>query len=431
MNEKLAPTPFPAVSLQPAAEPVSVPHWLSSTAVAASAVADRFGPIDADAARALVLAQSGSFLHTHHGSIAPVVTLEGRRVVSFSTANYLGLATHPDVIGCARAALAQYGTSMCVGRLSDQSGVQLQLERALAAHLGAPAACVVASGYVANLAVFGHLFGSRDIVVHDRQMHASLLDGWRLSRARRHSFAHNDVHALATVLAKFRGRAGRAVIAVEGLYSVDGDIADLPGLIRVARAHDCLLAIDESHSLGVLGATGGGIAEHWGARPDEVDLRTGSLGKSLAASAGFFAGSAAAVQMLQLTAPTVALSTGAAIPSMAAALGSLAVLQQEPERLVRLRTIARAFRTVCKRLGRIPMGGDDSPIVSFPVGDETLALRLSQRLLEDGMAATPFVFPAVGRGRACLRFMLTSEHSIEQVTQAAEALDRVLRDLGR
>src|SRR5262249_6415320 len=152
----------------------------------------------------------------------------------FSTANYLGLAAHPEVVGAAQAALALYGTSMCVGRMSDQAQLQLDLEGALAAHVGAQAACIVASGYVANLAGFSGLFGAGDLIVHDRRMHASAIDGWRLSRARRHSFPHNDLAALSSLLTRVRARSRRAVVAVEGLYSVDGDIADLPRLVAIA-----------------------------------------------------------------------------------------------------------------------------------------------------------------------------------------------------
>ncbi len=235
--------------------------------------------------------------------------------------------------------------------VSGERPVHGELERALAAHYGVDAALAFVSGHATNVTVLGHLMGPRDLILHDAAIHNSCAEGARLSGAKRIAFAHNDWHAAEKELAAARRGARRALIVIEGHYSMDGDIPDLPRFVGMARRHDAWLMVDEAHGMGVVGATGHGIHEYWGVDPREIDIWMGTLSKTLSGCGGYVAGNADLVAWLKHSAPGFVYSVGMAPALAAAALESLRILAAEPERVARLQANASLFLALAREAG--------------------------------------------------------------------------------
>lgn len=357
------------------------------------------------------------------------IDVDGRALLNFSGYNYLGLSGHPEVSAAAKAAIDRYGTSASASRLaSGETLLHGELEAALAALLGTEACLVFVSGYGTNVTTIGHLFGPNDVVLHDALAHSSVLVGAQLSGARRIPFPHNDAVALERLLSAERARHERALVVVEGVYSMDGDIAPLDRLVDVKRRYDALLMVDEAHSLGVLGARGRGAGEHFGLAAGDVDIWMGTLSKTLAAAGGYIAGTSALVDVLRYSAPGYVYSVGLSPADTAAALAALRVLEREPERVARLRSAADAFRTSAREHG-IDTGAGSSAVVPAIVGDSITALRLADALLAAGICVHPVFAPAVEEGRARLRFFITALHDPGEVSAAAATVATHLRAL--
>ena len=246
------------------------------------------------------------FFRVHQGVAGATTQIDGRSYVNFASYNYLGLTGHPRVNRAAQEAIDHYGTSASASRLvAGERPVQRRLEEALAELYGVDDCLVFVSGHATNVSTIGHLFGPKDLIVHDSLIHNSILEGARLSGATRRSFPHNDLQALDALLGEIRGRFERVLIVVEGLYSMDGDTADLPKLVTIKRRHKAFLMVDEAHSLGVLGETGRGLHEHHGIDGREVDIWMGTLSKTLASCGGFIAGSAALIENYAMARPAL------------------------------------------------------------------------------------------------------------------------------
>ena len=242
-------------------------------------------------------------------------------MVSFTSFDYLGLAGHPDVIRAAKEAIDRFGTSGSASRMvGGNTTIHDALDEELAAFLGAERATVFPCGYGTNASVFAHLFGEGDLILYDELSHNSIVQGATASAAARRSFRHNDYDQLDALLRDIRGRYRRVVVAVEGVYSMDGDYPDLPRFIEVKRRHDALLYVDEAHSVGTMGPGGRGICEHFGVDPAAGDLWMGTISKALGSGGGYLAGSARLVDYLGLTTPAFVFSTSSSPPNAAAAL---------------------------------------------------------------------------------------------------------------
>lgn len=366
----------------------------------------------------------------HEGGITDTTVVDGRELLSFSSYNYLGLATHPEVTGAATAAIARYGTSVSASRLlSGNRPLHLELEAELAARLGCEDALTLANGHATNVTVIGHLVGPGDLVVHDSLSHDSILQGCRLSGATRRPFPHNDAAALDALLSQVRHQYRRVLIVVEGVYSMDGDIADLPALVEVKRRHGALLMVDEAHSIGTIGATGSGIGEYHAVERAAVDLWAGTLSKALASCGGYVAGSAAVVEYLRYTAPGFVFSAGTTPPDAAASLAALRLLRAEPQRVARLGENAALFARLARDAGVDTGHSHDTPIVPCIVGDSQRTLRLAEDLFREGISVNPILYPAVPEEMARLRFFVTSAHTPDQIRRAVSALERALRHL--
>lgn len=356
------------------------------------------------------------FFRAHEGIAGATSVIGGREVINFGSYNYLGLNGDPRVIAAAQAAIARHGVSASASRMvSGERPVHAELEAAIAAHYGVDAALAFVSGHATNVTVLGHLMGQRDLILHDGAIHNSCAEGARLSGARRIAFPHNDWRAAERELAAARRGARRALIVIEGHYSMDGDIPDLPRFIEMARRHDAWLMVDEAHGLGVLGPTGRGIHEHWGVDAREVDIWMGTLSKTLSGCGGTIAGNAELIAWLRHSVPGFVYSVGMAPALAAAALESLRILHAEPERVARLQANAALFLRLARQAGLDTGTSAGFAIVPVIVGSSVGAARLSQALFERAINVQPILFPAVPESSARLRFFLSSEHTQAQI----------------
>jgi 8-amino-7-oxononanoate synthase len=356
------------------------------------------------------------------------VQVQGRSRLMLSCYDYLGLASHPAVEEAAIAAVRSFGTGTGgVRMLTGTTALHHDLEREVAAFKGVEAALTFGSGYLANLAVVAALFGPRDRVLLDARAHRSLHDACILARVPVTTFHHNDVAAIEDALRRAPGR--RTLIVVDGLYSMDGDICPLPELVQLKRRYEAFLLVDEAHSLGVLGATGRGVHEHFGIAADAVDIWTGSLSKAIPANGGFIAGRRDLIVYLQHAAAPFWFSAALLPAAVGAALESLRVVQREPERLETLRRNTDALRDGLRARG-YDTGDSASAIVPVLVGEEVAAWELARRLFDEGVLASAVVHPAVPRGAARLRLCATAGQSAADLDEALEAFARVGRNGG-
>ena len=370
------------------------------------------------------------FYRVHEMRAGNTTRIAGREVINFSSYDYLGLNQDPRVGEAAKRAIDDFGTSVSASRLvGGERPVHGELEEAIAAMLGVPASVCFVSGVVANMTTLATLVGARDLVVHDALIHNSVLQGIRLSGAHRVAFPHNDWEALDRILAERRSRYERVIVTVEGLYSMDGDVPDLPRFIEVKRRHGAFLMVDEAHSIGVLGETGKGIGEHFGADPSEVDIWMGTLSKTLSGCGGYIAGERALTDLLRYTAPGLVFSVGLSPALAAASLESLRLMQREPERVRTLRERSRLFHALARQRG-IPLGDSAGfAVIPVVVGDSLKTLRLAETLLERGVHVPPAIPPGVEPARSRLRFFVNATHSEEQIRRAVDALAEGLREL--
>ncbi|WP_407841213.1 aminotransferase class I/II-fold pyridoxal phosphate-dependent enzyme [Streptomyces sp. DSM 116496] len=394
---------------------------------------DRFPEVAAHGERIGMLAGLGlanPYFLVHEGGMTDTTVVGGRELVSFSSYNYLGMATDPEVKAAAKEAVERYGTSVSASRLlSGSRPLHLELEAELADLLGCESALTLANGHATNVTVIGHLVGPGDLVLHDSLAHDSILQGCKLSGATRRPFPHDDSAALDSVLGQVRHQYRRVLIVIEGVYSMDGDIADLPALVEVKRRHGALLMIDEAHSIGTIGTTGRGIGEYHGIERSDVDLWSGTLSKALASCGGYVAGSRAVVEYLRYTAPGFVYSAGMTPADTAASLAALRLLRTEPKRVTRLAYNASLFVRLAREAGIDVGDSHDTPVVPCIVGDSLKTLQLAEALFRQGISVNPILYPAVPEEMARLRFFVTCDHTPDQIRQAVTALERELRAL--
>ena len=365
------------------------------------------------------------FYRCHDARAGAETEIEGRRYINFASYDYLGLNRHPAVEEAAKAAIERFGTSVSASRIvAGERPLHRALETALADFYGVEAAVAFVSGHATNVSTIGTLMTPDDLIVYDDLSHNSVLVGTKLSRATAMAFRHNDLDALDGMLREHRHLHKRALIVVEGLYSMDGDVADLPRLVKLKEKYGAWLMVDEAHSLGVLGAKGRGAAEHFGIDPNLVDIWMGTLSKTLAACGGYIAGKQELIDVLRYQAPGLVYSVGLSPPLAAAASAALAVLKAEPERVARVQANGKLFLSLAKAAGLDTATSEGHAIVSVIVGDLINAGRLAERLLIRGLNVLPIIYPAVPLKAARFRFFITSEHTPAQVRAAV----RVMRE---
>ena len=363
------------------------------------------------------------FFRAHDGIAGAHSVIEGRACLNFSSSDYLGLNGDARIHRAVAEATARYGVSASASRMvSGERPVHGALEAALAAHYRQDAALAFVSGHATNVTVIGHLLGPRDVVLHDAAIHNSCLEGARLSGARRIAFAHNDVDAAERELTAARRGARRALILIEGHYSMDGDTPDLARFAAMARRHDAWLMVDEAHGLGVLGATGAGIFEQTGVDPREVDIWMGTLSKTLCGCGGFIAGNRDLVDWLRYSAPGFVYSVGMPPPLAAASAEALRILHAEPERVTRLQANATLFRDALRARGFDTGTSAGAAIIPLITGSSIGAARLSAALFARAINVQPILFPAVAESSARLRFFLSADHTPSELRTAAATI---------
>jgi 8-amino-7-oxononanoate synthase len=349
--------------------------------------------------------------------------IAGREVVSFTSFDYLGMASAPAVRAAAKQAIDQLGTSASASRLvGGNHAIVSQLDDELARFLGTEAATVFPSGYGTNASVLGHLFGLEDLILYDELAHNSIVQGTLLSKAERRPFPHNDFEFLDKLLRDVRGAHRRVCVAIEGLYSMDGDFPNLPRFIEVTRRHRGLLYVDEAHSLGVLGATGRGICEHFGVDPADGDLWMGTISKALGSTGGYLAGREILIQYLKYTTPAFVFATGVSPANAAAALAALRLLQVEPDRVARLQDRAGLFLKLADDCGLNTGNSKDTPVIPIILGDSLRCIRMASALYDQGIDVQPILYPAVPESQSRLRFFITAEHTEEQICRTMQLL---------
>jgi 8-amino-7-oxononanoate synthase len=370
------------------------------------------------------------YFDLHEGVVTNRTVIAGRSYINYTGYNYLGMSGDPAVSQAAREAIDQYGTSVSASRIvSGERPVHRELERTLAGLIGAEDCLVFVSGHATNVTVIGHLFGPRDLILHDALIHNSAVQGSLLSGARRVAFPHNDWQYVDRLLETQRRAHERVLILVEGVYSMDGDIPDVPRFIDIKNRHRALLMIDEAHSMGVIGAHGLGVREYYGVAPGDVDVWMGTLSKTFASCGGYIAGSGALVEYLKYTVPGFLYSVGMSPSNAAAALAAARLLQEEPERVARLQARGRLFLDLAKRAGLNTGASKHTAVVPVITGDSLKSLRLAQRLFDRGINVQPILYPAVEEHAARLRFFLTCLHTEEEIRFTVEAITEALKRL--
>jgi glycine C-acetyltransferase len=373
-------------------------------------------------------------LRVMSGAQEPRTTMDGRPVISLSSNNYLGLATHPRLIQAALEAVRELGAgSGAVRTIAGTMAVHEQLEERLAAFKHVEAVLTFQSGFTANSGVIPTITTEADLIVSDELNHASIIDGVRLSKASRAVFPHKDVDGLDRVLREARDKGGpkgaylHVLVITDGVFSMDGDIAPLPGICEVAERYEAAVMVDDAHASGVLGKNGRGTIDHFGLH-GRVDIQVGTLSKAIGVLGGYVAGRQHLRDYLIQRSRPFLFSTSHPPAVAAACIAAVDVLEQEPERIDRLWERTRMFKSGLERLG-FNTGISETPITPVIVGESAVAGRMSERLFELGVFAQAVVYPTVALDKARIRTIVTSEHTTDELRQCLDAFETVGREL--
>ncbi|ACK50318.1 8-amino-7-oxononanoate synthase [Methylocella silvestris BL2] len=388
----------------------------------------KFNSLEDHATRRFRLAGK-AYLESGDPFFAPIDSLRqeaaasGRRFTSFANYDYLGLSTHPAVKSAAAAALDTFGVGALASRLvGGQRSLHHILEDDIAKFIGAESAVTLVSGYLANVTTISHLLGSRDALFIDELSHNSIVSGAKSAVAETIMFRHNDFDHLDFLLRERRDRYRNVMIVVEGLYSMDGDIADLPRLVEIKEQHNAWLMIDEAHSLGVLGEEGRGLCEHCGVDPKRVDLMVGTLSKALASCGGFIAGKSAVIDWMRYTLPGFVYSVGLSPVISAAAAAALRLMQEEHWRIERLRANAELFVTLAHEAGLDTGPAIGRGVVPILFADSLETLDASRHLMENGFYVPPIIQIGVPKDQPRLRFFISASHTQEEIKAVIDLL---------
>jgi 8-amino-7-oxononanoate synthase len=379
------------------------------------------------AARELQHAGLYPFFRIIESAQDPEVIINGKKMIMVGSNNYLGLTNHPKVKEAAIAAIKKYGSGCAGSRfLNGTLDIHVQLEKKLAEFTGREEALIFSTGFQVNLGVISALVCKDDIVIIDKMDHASIVDGCRLSYGEVKRFRHNDMADFERVLSENNGR-GKLVV-VDGVFSMEGDIIDLPAVAKLTKKYGARLMVDDAHGIGVLGKTGRGTVEHFGLEK-EVDLVMGTYSKSLASIGGFIAGDSDVVHYIKHMARALIFSASPPPASVAAVSAAIDIINSEPERLERLWHNTRKMLKGLKDLG-FKVGPSETPIIPVLVGADEMAFRMSVDLQEEGVFANVAVSPAVPPGKALIRTSYMATHTDAQLDKVLTAFKKVGRALG-
>ena len=357
----------------------------------------------------------------------PEVIVEGRRMIMLGSNNYLGLTSHPKVKEAAIAAIRKYGSGCAGSRfLNGTLDIHVKLEEKLASFFRKEASLTFSTGYQTNLGIISSLAGKDDVLVIDKLDHASIIDACRLSFADIKKFKHNDIGSLEFVL-KECGDRGKLVV-VDGVYSMEGDIAPLPGIVKICKSHGARIMVDDAHGVGVLGKTGRGTAEHFGLE-QEVDIIMGTYSKSLASIGGFVAASEEVIHYMKHTSRPLIFSASPPPASVAAVIAALDIIDQEPERREQLWKNTRKMLQGFRDLG-FNTGVSETPIIPLLLGEMDRAFMMWKTLSDDGVFVNPVVPPATTQGRCLIRTSYMASHTDAMLDQVLETIGKAGKKLG-
>jgi glycine C-acetyltransferase len=361
-------------------------------------------------------------------SVGAWVTIEAKRVLNMCSNNYLGFANDPRLCDAAKRAIDQFGVGPgAVRSIAGTMSLHVELEERIARFKGTEAALSVQSGLNTNLAVIPLLMEKEDILFTDELNHASIIDGVRLTKAQRAIYPHRDVDGLAKLLEENKGIAKKLIIT-DGVFSMDGDLAPLPGIVDVAEQYGAMVMVDDAHGEGVLGRNGRGIVDHFHLH-GRVDVECGTMSKAFGVMGGYIAGSAKIVEYLRQRARPFLFSSAATPPDVAACIAAIGILEASDEPVRKLWDNARVFKSALKDLG-FDIGVSETPITPVMLGEASTAWDFSKALFAEGVFATAIAFPTVPRGKARIRVMLSAAHSPEDLSFAVDRFAKVGRRLG-
>ncbi|MEA2082133.1 MAG: pyridoxal phosphate-dependent aminotransferase family protein [Elusimicrobiota bacterium] len=368
------------------------------------------------------------YFHTVESGQNAVVTCEGRRMIMMGSNSYLGLATDQRLKNAAIVATQKYGTG-CVGSrfLNGTLDIHEKLEKYLADYMGKPAALVFTTGMQVNLGVISALVGKKDYIIADKFDHASILDGCHLSAGTLVRFRHNDIADFEAVLKSLPADAGKLII-VDGVFSMEGDVAPLDKLLPIAKKYGARFMVDDAHGIGVLGRCGRGTCDQFGVT-DEVDLIMGTFSKSFASTGGFIAGDEDVIHYIKHNARALIFSAAPSPANIASVIKALEIVRKDGKRITRLLRTSKYMRDELKTLG-FNTGNTTTPIIPVVIGDDITAFKMWKSLFEKGVFVTPVVSPAVPPGRALIRVSIMASHTKRHVDEACAAFKEAGEGLG-
>ena len=356
------------------------------------------------------------------------VIIGGKRVIMVGSNSYLGLTTDPRVKQAAIDAIEKYGSGCAGSRfLNGTLDIHVELERRLAEFMGKEAALVYSTGFQTNLGAIGTLVGKGDYVIVDRQDHASIIEGCRLAFGTTRRYHHNDMEDLERILAGIPDGAGKLIV-VDGVFSMEGDLADLPNIVRLAKKYDARVMVDDAHGIGVMGEHGRGTAEHFGVE-DEVDLVMGTFSKTFASLGGFVAGRESVIHYLKHFSRSLIFSASIPPGNAAAVRAALEIVRNEPQLRHRLWEITHKMKKKFDDLG-FNTGKSETPIIPVYIGDDLTTFNVCMRLHEEGVFVNPVISPAVPPGQSLIRASFMANHTDEELDYVLKAFEKVGRELG-
>jgi glycine C-acetyltransferase len=365
---------------------------------------------------------------------APVCHYDGREVINLASNNYLGLANHPKLIEAAIAATRAFGVgSGAVRTIAGTMRIHMELEEKIARFKNVEACVVFQSGFAANAGTVSAILGKEDFILSDELNHASIIDGARLSRATIKVFRHKDAAHCEELLQQLASQPGKKLVITDGVFSMDGDIGPVDKLAALAEKYGAIMMVDDAHASGVLGRNGRGSVDHFGMH-GKVDVQVGTLSKAIGALGGYVCGTKDLIDYLYHRARPFLFSTSHPPSVAATCIAAFDILENEPERILRLWSNTRYFQGELKRIG-FNVGGANTPATETPitpiiVGEGRAAMDFSRALFDEGVMATGIAFPTVPEGKARIRAILTSEHTRPQLDRTLETLERVAKRMG-
>ncbi len=372
------------------------------------------------------------FMQCHGGMAKAHTNIEGVDYINFATYDYLGLNGDKRINDAAFMQMEQYGTSCGSSRLvAGERPVHRALEQAIADHYGTESALCFVSGHATNVTVISTLFNRDDLILYDRLSHNSILLGAKDSGATILAFKHNDIQSLRELLIEQRGKYNNCLIVTEGVFSMDGDIPDLPALVALKKEFDAFLMIDEAHSLGVIGNTGRGICEYYNIPTQDVDIIMGTLSKTLCACGGYVAGKKELIEMLEYYAPGFVYSVGLSPALAGASLKAMELLHSEPERVQKLQANCLYAKNKAKELGLDIGSASATAVLPVIIGSSLKATILSNLLFQHGILALPIIFPVVEEAKARIRFFLSASHTSSDIDRALEIVKELLPEVAK